>query len=88
MKKDLLIVFALALVTVALFISGILAISELEPMFLKITTSLLLFTLSFGVGYQLHYSIKEADALDLREIIDLMDNEDGYVHYRQEIEGD
>lgn len=65
MKKDLLIVFLLALITVVLFISGLLAISELEPMFLKVTSALLLFTLSFASGYQLHYSIKEAD----REII-------------------
>ena len=81
MKKDLLIVFLLSLVTVILLISGILAISEIDAMAPKILSSGVLFSLAVGTSISLSDAIKWAD----RTIINY-DDENAYEYFTKELE--
>jgi uncharacterized membrane protein len=80
MKKDLLVVFLLSLVTVALFISGIFMLAEMESITTKLFASGTLFALAIGSGISLGDAIVNAD----RAMI-TFDDEDAYEYFTKEL---
>ena len=80
MKKDLLVVFLLSLLTVILIISGIFVLGEMDSIMVKVFASGTLFALAIGTSISLGDAIVNAD----RAMV-TFDDEDAYEYFTKEL---